>query len=229
MPGASKSRSGITRTRGQHRAHAHPHRHVQLQHRALMGRTVDPGLSNSVVLRFPGVGHGVLPTSGCAQTIMTAFVDSPSSSVDHSNRSGSEVTSGLEARHADEVVDAQVIDHRFVGTREDLGLRGRGHLVERAQLVVGPVRAGGRAAVTRGRTLRARQFSTEPRRRQRAVSAVNAARASRSISSGSAEQGKSTSSSQPASAYPLSSRCRVSVSVRARAAMVSAASPPRKP
>ena len=45
---------------------------------------VTPGLSNSVVLRFPGVGHGVLPTSGCAQTIMTAFVDNPSSSVDRS-------------------------------------------------------------------------------------------------------------------------------------------------
>jgi pimeloyl-ACP methyl ester carboxylesterase len=45
---------------------------------------VTPGLSNSVVLRFPGVGHGVLPTSGCAQTIMTAYIDNPSSSVDHS-------------------------------------------------------------------------------------------------------------------------------------------------
>ena len=45
---------------------------------------VTPGLSNSVVLRFPGVGHGVLPASSCAQTIMTAYVDNPSSSVDHS-------------------------------------------------------------------------------------------------------------------------------------------------
>jgi pimeloyl-ACP methyl ester carboxylesterase len=43
-----------------------------------------PGLSNSVVLRFPGVGHGVLPTSDCAQRIMTAFVDNPSSTVDRS-------------------------------------------------------------------------------------------------------------------------------------------------
>lgn len=45
---------------------------------------VTPGLRNPVVLRFPGLGHGVLPTSGCAQTIMTAYVDDPSSSVDHS-------------------------------------------------------------------------------------------------------------------------------------------------
>ena len=43
---------------------------------------VTPGLSNSVVLRFPGVGHGVLPTSPCGQAIMTAFVGNPSSSVD---------------------------------------------------------------------------------------------------------------------------------------------------
>jgi pimeloyl-ACP methyl ester carboxylesterase len=45
---------------------------------------VTPGLSNSVVLHFPGVGHGVLPASRCGQTIMTAYVDKPSSSVDRS-------------------------------------------------------------------------------------------------------------------------------------------------
>jgi pimeloyl-ACP methyl ester carboxylesterase len=45
---------------------------------------VTPGLSNAVVLRFPGVGHGVLPTSACAQTIMTAFVDEPKAPVDAS-------------------------------------------------------------------------------------------------------------------------------------------------
>ena len=45
---------------------------------------VTPGLRNSQVLHFPGVGHGVLPTSRCAQAIMTAYVDDPSASVDRS-------------------------------------------------------------------------------------------------------------------------------------------------
>jgi pimeloyl-ACP methyl ester carboxylesterase len=45
---------------------------------------VTPGLSNAVVLHFPGVGHGVLPTSHCAQTIMTEFLDDPHSAVDSS-------------------------------------------------------------------------------------------------------------------------------------------------
>ena len=43
---------------------------------------VTPGLSSVVVLRFPGVGHGVLPTSACAQSIMTAYLDHPGASVD---------------------------------------------------------------------------------------------------------------------------------------------------
>ena len=45
---------------------------------------VTPGLGNAVVLRFPGVGHGVLPGSACAQTIMTAFIDNPKAAVDRS-------------------------------------------------------------------------------------------------------------------------------------------------
>jgi pimeloyl-ACP methyl ester carboxylesterase len=45
---------------------------------------VTPGLSNSVVLHVPGVGHGVLPTSQCAQRVMTAFLDDPSAAVDRS-------------------------------------------------------------------------------------------------------------------------------------------------
>jgi pimeloyl-ACP methyl ester carboxylesterase len=45
---------------------------------------VTPGLRNSLLLQFPGVGHGVLPTSSCAQTIMTAFVDNPGAPVDRS-------------------------------------------------------------------------------------------------------------------------------------------------
>jgi pimeloyl-ACP methyl ester carboxylesterase len=52
---------------------------------------VTTGLSNSLVLRFPGVGHGVLPTSRCAQSIMTAYVDNPSSSVDRSCIAGTTV------------------------------------------------------------------------------------------------------------------------------------------
>lgn len=47
-------------------------------------RAVAPGLSNSVALRFAGVGHAVLPTSTCAQSIMTAFVDDPQGNVDQS-------------------------------------------------------------------------------------------------------------------------------------------------
>jgi pimeloyl-ACP methyl ester carboxylesterase len=45
---------------------------------------VTKGLSNSVVLHFPGFGHGVLPPAACAQTIMTAFVDNPRPDVDRS-------------------------------------------------------------------------------------------------------------------------------------------------
>ncbi|WP_241010885.1 alpha/beta fold hydrolase [Mycobacterium camsae] len=47
-------------------------------------KEVTPGLTNSVALRFPGVGHGVIPTSACAQQIMTAFVDNPHTDVDQS-------------------------------------------------------------------------------------------------------------------------------------------------
>jgi pimeloyl-ACP methyl ester carboxylesterase len=43
---------------------------------------VTPGLSHSLVRHFPGVGHAVLPTSHCAQAIMTAFLDDPSAAVD---------------------------------------------------------------------------------------------------------------------------------------------------
>jgi hypothetical protein len=43
---------------------------------------ITPGLTNSAVLRFPGVGHGVLPSSGCAQSIMTAFIDDPHRDID---------------------------------------------------------------------------------------------------------------------------------------------------
>jgi pimeloyl-ACP methyl ester carboxylesterase len=45
---------------------------------------VTPTLSHSLILRFPGVGHSVLPTSHCAQTIMTAYLDHPRSAVDSS-------------------------------------------------------------------------------------------------------------------------------------------------
>lgn len=47
-------------------------------------REITPGLSNSVALRFPGVGHAVLPTSGCAQSIMSAFLNDPRIDVDQS-------------------------------------------------------------------------------------------------------------------------------------------------
>jgi pimeloyl-ACP methyl ester carboxylesterase len=42
------------------------------------------GFPNSVVLHFPGIGHGVLPTSACAQSIMTDFLDNPGPDVDRS-------------------------------------------------------------------------------------------------------------------------------------------------
>lgn len=45
---------------------------------------ITPGLSKSVVMRVPGVGHGVLPTSACAQSIMTAFLTEPNRDVDQS-------------------------------------------------------------------------------------------------------------------------------------------------
>jgi pimeloyl-ACP methyl ester carboxylesterase len=47
-------------------------------------REITPGLHNSVALRFPWIGHGVLPNSPCAQAIMTAFVDNPTGLVDQS-------------------------------------------------------------------------------------------------------------------------------------------------
>lgn len=47
-------------------------------------REVTNGLNNSLALRFPGVGHGVIPTSACALQIMTAFVDKPDTGVDQS-------------------------------------------------------------------------------------------------------------------------------------------------
>ncbi|MCV7074984.1 alpha/beta hydrolase [Mycobacterium szulgai] len=47
-------------------------------------REITPGLSNAVALRVPGVGHGVLPTSTCAQTIMTAYLNNPGRDVDQS-------------------------------------------------------------------------------------------------------------------------------------------------
>ncbi|QUR66327.1 alpha/beta hydrolase [Mycobacterium spongiae] len=47
-------------------------------------RAVTPGLSNSTALRFPGVGHPVVPNSACAQAIMTAFIDDPHRNVDRS-------------------------------------------------------------------------------------------------------------------------------------------------
>lgn len=45
---------------------------------------ITPGLGNSQLVRFPGVGHGVLPNSACAQSIVTAFVDDPSRDIDKS-------------------------------------------------------------------------------------------------------------------------------------------------
>jgi pimeloyl-ACP methyl ester carboxylesterase len=47
-------------------------------------KEVTPGLTNSVALRFPGVGHGVIPASPCAQRIMSAFLDNPRTDVDQS-------------------------------------------------------------------------------------------------------------------------------------------------
>ncbi|GAA2542807.1 alpha/beta fold hydrolase [Mycolicibacterium diernhoferi] len=45
---------------------------------------VTGGLPNSTVLHFPGSGHGVIPDSSCAQSIMTAFIDEPNPDVDRS-------------------------------------------------------------------------------------------------------------------------------------------------
>jgi pimeloyl-ACP methyl ester carboxylesterase len=42
------------------------------------------GLRNNVVVHLPGVGHAVLPRSTCGQSIMSAFVDNPTASVDTS-------------------------------------------------------------------------------------------------------------------------------------------------
>ena len=42
------------------------------------------GFPNSVVLHFPGIGHGVIPPSACAQMIMTAFLNNPGPNVDRS-------------------------------------------------------------------------------------------------------------------------------------------------
>ncbi|CAM2907487.1 alpha/beta hydrolase [Mycobacterium intermedium] len=47
-------------------------------------REVTPSLSNSLALRFPGVGHAVLSKSRCAQSIMTAFLNDPRVDVDQS-------------------------------------------------------------------------------------------------------------------------------------------------
>ncbi|MBS1690956.1 MAG: alpha/beta hydrolase [Actinobacteria bacterium] len=45
---------------------------------------VTPGLPNSVVVHFPGSGHGVLPGSACGRAIMNAFLDKPGTEVDTS-------------------------------------------------------------------------------------------------------------------------------------------------
>ncbi|WP_231513436.1 alpha/beta fold hydrolase [Mycobacterium paragordonae] len=47
-------------------------------------REVTTGLPNSVALRFPGVGHSVIPASACAQQIMSSFLDNPRTDVDQS-------------------------------------------------------------------------------------------------------------------------------------------------
>lgn len=47
-------------------------------------KEVTTGLPDSVALRFPGVGHGVIPASACAQRIMTTFLDNPRTDVDQS-------------------------------------------------------------------------------------------------------------------------------------------------
>ncbi|WP_310781723.1 alpha/beta hydrolase [Mycobacterium sp. Z3061] len=47
-------------------------------------KEVTTGLPGSVALRFPGVGHGVIPASACAQRIMTTFLDNPRTDVDQS-------------------------------------------------------------------------------------------------------------------------------------------------
>ncbi|OBK14518.1 alpha/beta hydrolase [Mycobacterium asiaticum] len=47
-------------------------------------REITPGLANSLALRFPGVGHGVLPTSTCGRKIVAAFLDTPRTDVDQS-------------------------------------------------------------------------------------------------------------------------------------------------
>ncbi len=43
---------------------------------------VTTGLPHAVVLHFPGVGHGVIPTSACAQSIMTEYLDRLDAGVD---------------------------------------------------------------------------------------------------------------------------------------------------
>jgi pimeloyl-ACP methyl ester carboxylesterase len=45
---------------------------------------VTNGLSNSTVLHFPGIGHGVLPPSACGQSILTEFLNDPGGNVDRS-------------------------------------------------------------------------------------------------------------------------------------------------
>jgi hypothetical protein len=40
------------------------------------------GLSRARLLEFPGLGHGVVPASGCAQGIMVDFLDRPEGGYD---------------------------------------------------------------------------------------------------------------------------------------------------
>lgn len=47
-------------------------------------REITPGLHNSVALRIAGVGHRVLPSSTCGQSIMTAFLNNPRTDIDQS-------------------------------------------------------------------------------------------------------------------------------------------------
>jgi hypothetical protein len=46
------------------------------------GTQITPGLKNTQVVKFPGIGHAVLPKSPCAQSIMIAFLDNPTKPVD---------------------------------------------------------------------------------------------------------------------------------------------------
>ena len=83
---------------------------------------ITPGLSNSVILRFPGVGHGVLPTSGCAQTIMTAYLDNPSSSVDRSCIEGTPIPTFTTSYWTKPVASVRGRNHPTLSARPNLGL-----------------------------------------------------------------------------------------------------------